>query len=93
MSFLFEFVICLINAALMVYLYILFFSSFAAFRFNKKVTFFLALALILLFTSLLLFVKIPIVKFLIFILLTLLTSLLTNNNWYRALLLSGVAYA
>ena len=93
MSFLFEFVICFINAALMVYLYILFFSSFAAFRFNKKVTFVLALALILLFTSLLLFVKIPIVKFLIFILLTLLTSLLTNNNWYRALLLSGVAYA
>lgn len=81
MSFLFNLALCLINAASMVYLYILFFSSFGNYRFKKKMTFLAALAVTVLFTLLLLFVGIPTLKFALFILLTVLTSLLVRMSW------------
>lgn len=93
MSFLFNVALCLINAASMVYLYILFFSSFDNYRFKRSTSFWLSLAIIVLFTLLLLFVGIPTLKFSLFTLLTILTSLLIKLSWYKALLLSGIAYA
>lgn len=93
MNFLLNIILCLINASLMVYLYVLFFSSFDRFRYKGSLTFLFATIITLLFTALLLFVKIPILKFLLFTCLTILTSLLVKLKWYKSLLFSGLAYA
>lgn len=82
----------LANSCLMVYTFLLFFSSFASRRFNGKKHWIFTLLIIATFTSVLLFVENKIINVFLLVCLTILISSLYTLKWYNTLLLSLLGY-
>ena len=80
------------NSCLMVYTFLLFFSSFAGRRFNGKKHWIFTLLIIATFTSVLLFVENKIINVFLLVCLTILISSLYTLKWYNTLLLSLLGY-
>ena len=82
-----------INASLMVYIFVIFFSAFSKKRFSNILHVAFLISIILIFSAVLIFVDDEIIRTAIFITITLIISCLYVFKWYNAILLSLLVYA
>ncbi len=88
-----DIILNIVNATLMVYIFLLFFNTFSQRRFNKAIHFPLILAIIVCFSLVLIFVENKIINTAFLFAITLITSQLYKNKWYNSILLSFLSYA
>lgn len=85
--------ICLFNSGLMVYTFVLFFDSFAEQRFSIHIYSLYTIGLTIVYTVILYFVPLGMLRTLLLISMPILTSLLFNFKWYNHIFLSLLIFA
>ena len=85
--------ICLINAGMMVYTFALFFDSFSMPRWKWTMRLVALIGISIIFTAVLVFTPLGLIRTFLCVLLTLLVSMVYRLKWYNHLLLSFMAFA